>query len=155
MTLRANEQSFEIEIQTSIATKSKPEAEKIVMQQSDRSLKDALRKVGLPEGRFQLQPHLVMQASSPLWTPTIVALVCASTFSTTLYTHTHVRAQTYKHTHIYMFIHVYMRIHIRVYVSVCIFTPNVTRTTSSYIEYIYVHTCTHTPTYVDTIMPIN
>jgi len=126
ITLRANEQSFEIEVQTSIATKSKPEAEKIILQQSDQSLKDALHKVGLPEGRFQLQPHLVLQASPTLWTPTIVALVCASTFSTKQYKHTHARAQTCKHTHIYMCIHVYMRIHIRVYVSVCIFTPNVT-----------------------------
>jgi len=74
-TLRAQEQPYEIDVQTRISTKSEQEAEQIITQQSDQSLKDALRKVGLPEGRFKLQPHLIVQTSQTLWTPTIVVVV--------------------------------------------------------------------------------
>jgi len=123
-TLRAK-QPYEIEVQTSIATKSKQEAEQIVKQQSDSSLQDALNKVGLPGGRFQLQPHLlVLQTSETLWTPTIVAVVCASSFFTP-YTHTHARRQT--HTCIYRCADTCMRPHIKfcIYVCICNAKPSV------------------------------
>jgi hypothetical protein len=117
-TLRA-EQAYEIEVQTSIATKSEQEAKQIVKQQSEQSLKDALNKVGLPEGRFQLQPHLlVLQTSETLWTPTIVAVVCASSFSTP-YTHTHARTQTHTHIHLYFCRYVYAHTHRVLYLCVC------------------------------------
>jgi len=75
--IQSGRRQNKFEVQTSIVTKSGKEADEIIAQHSEKSLKNALRNVGLPEGRFQLQPRLASQSfpTATVWTPVIVSLV--------------------------------------------------------------------------------
>jgi len=112
-----------IEVQTSIATKSGAEADEIIAQHSDKSLKNALRNVGLPEGRFQLQPRLASQSftTETVWTPVIVSLVCPYMYVCILHTYIYVCIYVFC-IHICIYTLVFIRIFIYLYTYICIHT---------------------------------